>query len=248
MLSISFSTLIARRDVQLLALVSCILLSHVQNARIPPRAETSTQHSPEQDYFALPRVRETTPIRTRSHISPPPSSPGPSSYRASGWSNILNPSNISLRGAMTPRERSSVDVGRTPLATSFEDPLPSPSRFSIPVPLKRTDSPRMKERSRNPQVASVSPPALTPRRSSGGKSLGSGVEPRSHPDPTRLQSNPSLPQSKVTFGAASPGRRATAHALPAKKRGKACIVRIDMLSDDSYVGSSDGRVLKLTRI
>lgn len=160
----SIATLMAARDVQLLALLSCIVLEHTRTAEIPRRPETSVAHSPEQDYFTLPRntPRQTptqvTPVRKRSSITPIDNQ---SSFRSSGWSQILNPSSLSIR---TPG-RPSIDTNlvSTPLATSYEEA--SPIGFSIPVPIRR-QSPRVRLEPRNrpslTRIQSSSPPPQTP--------------------------------------------------------------------------------------
>lgn len=164
----------------MLALLSCIVLDHLQKADVPPRPETSIAHSPEQDYFTLPRhtPRHTptiTPVRKRSSIVPAAAAPAEgnqSSFRSSGWSQILNPSSLSLR---TPG-RPSVDTHlvSTPLGTSYEDA--SPIGFSIPVPMRR-QSPRVRLEGRQrpslTQIQSNSPPPPTPGPiTPGAKSTG----------------------------------------------------------------------------
>ena len=62
-----FAKLIAKRDLQLLALVACILLHHVDTNPPPPRPRRIDQLAPaEPDYFGLPRYT--------SHQSSQPSS------------------------------------------------------------------------------------------------------------------------------------------------------------------------------
>ncbi|WWC59175.1 uncharacterized protein I303_101724 [Kwoniella dejecticola CBS 10117] len=131
------------RSFQLLALVSCILLEHDKSTIVPTFTEPIASRSPEQDYFTLPKFSHhqhhpahSTPTRQRTAgsipysptgASGPGSGPGASGFRNSGWSQMLNPSAISLRGAVTPKER-----------TSFSD-LPynisrnSTSQSQIPV-------------------------------------------------------------------------------------------------------------------
>ncbi|WRT65038.1 uncharacterized protein IL334_001980 [Kwoniella shivajii] len=205
-----FTVLMAERNFQLLALVSCILLDHQRNAYIPPQAETLLTRSPEQDYFTLPRVSTThvTPTRQRTTGSLPHSPTNNSGFRTSGWSQMLNPSAISLRGALTPKERTSfsdLPFAKTP--GSYDDSS-SPSGMSIPG-LRRMDSPKLKDKDKDKNrfassisaSASASPPIITPLKSSGTeRSYTSSGDPRSH---------------KVSFGSASPlargmGRAATA--------------------------------------
>ncbi|KAK8846765.1 hypothetical protein IAR55_005853 [Kwoniella newhampshirensis] len=206
-----YTVLIAARDVQMLALVSCILLDHVRTAPVPPQPESLINRSPEQDYFTLPRVvpAHITPTRHRASSSIPLSPGNSSYYRTSGWSQILNPSGISLRGALTPKDRSSFNdlpFSKTPLGMSYEDG--SPTGLAIPPSAKKLDSPKIKERPRFPTAASASPPPplVTPLKSSGtDRSLGSSSGPRSH---------------QVSFGSASPlgagralQRTGTAHTM-----------------------------------
>ncbi|WVQ97798.1 hypothetical protein IAU59_004913 [Kwoniella sp. CBS 9459] len=207
-----FTVLIAERDVQMLALISCILLDHIKLAPVPPQPETLISRSPEQDYFTLPRFSSThiTPTRLSTRVGgSAPHSPNHSSFRTSGWSQMLNPSGISLRGALTPKDRNSfsdLPFAKTPLAASFEDA--SPTGMNIPG-LKRVDSPKVKEkdlkdrprekehdrqaeRSRfNAAIgSSASPPITTPLKGSlTDRSYSSISEARSH---------------KVSFGSASP--------------------------------------------
>lgn len=161
----SYSTVIAARDVQLLAVMSCILLQHIRESAtaIPPQPEAFTNHSPQQDYFTLPRVSSfVSPFRKRPSLTPvdgssAPASAGASSFRASGWSQILNPSSISLRtssSGMTPKRpsfdaQSSFATSRIPaLGSSFEDRSPTGIGLGmgIPVPFKRDKgSPRVKD-------------------------------------------------------------------------------------------------------
>nr|XP_031861917.1 uncharacterized protein CI109_002747 [Kwoniella shandongensis]KAA5528989.1 hypothetical protein CI109_002747 [Kwoniella shandongensis] len=258
-----FTVLIAARDVQMLTLVSCILLDHVRTAPVPPQPDSLVSRSPEQDYFTLPHVTPAhiTPTRHRASSSVPHSPGNSSFYRTSGWSQILNPSGISLRGALTPKDRTSftdLPFSKTPLGMSYEDA--SPTGLSIPPSARKIDSPKIKERPRHPTTASASasasspPPLITPLKSSGtDRSLGSSGDPRSH---------------KVSFGQASPlgagralnrtttgttsgstaGSAATTPGAPlssqtpnavvgglggGKRRGKTCKIRLDFPRDDS---------------
>jgi hypothetical protein len=186
-------TLLAQRDVQLLALISCIVLDYTQKADVPPQPETSIARSPEQDYFTLPRhtPRQTpnqiTPVRKQSGLTlnDHPQIQTQASYRNSGWSQILNPSSFSIR---TPG-RSGFDgqMVTTPLSTSYE--CNSPTGLSMPVPIRR-QSPRVRLEGRNrpslTRLQSQSPPKQTPppitpgARSTGterslGKSGGSSL-------------------------------------------------------------------------
>lgn len=211
----------------------------MQNAEVPPLPESSVAHSPEQDYFTLPRPRHTprhtptqvTPIRKRSSVTPVVEN-NQSSFRSSGWSQILNPSSLSIR---TPG-RPSLDTNfvSTPLATSFEEG--SPIGFSMPVPIRR-QSPRVRLEGRKrpslTQIQSVSPPPqvvapITPgarstgtERSfgkSGGSSQpvggssgiqrtnGSGVE-RTKSSYTERSSTSAGEKHRVSFGGQSPLRR-----------------------------------------
>lgn len=268
-LMISIATLLVARDVQMLALLSCIVLAYTQNAEIPPRPETSVAHSPEQDYFALPRFTprhtptQVTPVRKRSSITPVDTNQ--SSFRSSGWSQILNPSSLSIR---TPG-RPSVDTNfvSTPLATSFEEP--SPIGFSIPVPGRR-QSPRVRLEGRKrpslTQIQSLSPPPQTPvpltpgARSNGtdrslGRSGGSSFAPgrssgvqrsvgeRTKSGYTEKSGTSAGDKHRLSFGGQSPLRRNYSRATgwsaetPAsgQKKIKTCSVRVELPQDDSCV-------------
>lgn len=261
-----FNRLIANHDIQLLTLVSCILLDHLKKNPPPPRPETVMHRSPEQDYFALPRhssygsLNQLTPMRKLSRASITPISPGPSSYRNSGWSQILNASSISLRGHMTPGSRSSFDMTRTtPLEGDESSPI-VPVGLSIPVPSQR-ESPRVKERHRLSGIVSASPSTMLPYKSSGsGISGASGLsqgrllpssndEMKPSSDPNMLtrngrsgsQSMNNSAVSRVTFGSASPLRRNTSRtwastpgAATIRKRGpRLCSVRMELPMDDT---------------
>ncbi|WVR04414.1 hypothetical protein IAU60_001416 [Kwoniella sp. DSM 27419] len=200
------TVLMAERDVQMLALVSCILLDHVRAYPPPPQPEAQISRSPEQDYFTLPRLsaQHVTPTRPRFGGSAP-HSPNHSSFRASGWSQMLNPSSISIRGALTPKDRNSfsdLPFAKTPLGASYEDA--SPTGVAIPG-LRKGESPRIKdkekalEKDKNRSGASVAErekhrlasesPASPPLRSSGtDRSYGSNSDFRIH---------------KVSFGGSS---------------------------------------------
>lgn len=106
-----FDRLMDVGDVQLLAIVACMLAEYDKAVPPPPPAiEEVIQKSPEKGYFLLPSEAQ----RRHSSLTPttPPVSAGPSSFRTSGWSQILmNPSSISLRGmTLTPRDRSSFEM------------------------------------------------------------------------------------------------------------------------------------------
>ncbi|WWC87209.1 uncharacterized protein L201_002096 [Kwoniella dendrophila CBS 6074] len=226
-----FSVLIAERNFQLLALVSCILLDYEKTRYIPPPADTIITHSPEQDYFTLPKF-------SHSHITPTrqrtiggggslPHSPtnynytsNSSGFRNSAWSQMLNPSAISLRSALTtPKERSSfsdLPFSRTQSQTqtpgSYED-FNSPNNTGIFIPStshgsnKKIESPRFNKDQSQTQnrpkfgqsiSASASPPIITPLKSSGTErsfSVTGGNGPLT---------NESKSHNKVSFGSASP--------------------------------------------
>lgn len=154
-------------DIQLLALIACILKEYERTSNPPPAAETIVHHSPEVDYFDLPTTTTamvpTTVTVGRRHSSNTPTTPpqsGPSSFRTSGWSQILmNPSSISLRGmALTPRDRTSFDLPnrigtpRTPIAGSFEEQ----STMGVSIP-PRSDT-------IGPLITGTSLVAASPRR------------------------------------------------------------------------------------
>lgn len=175
-----FDRLMDDADIQLLALVACILMEHDRTAPPPPVHESLVHHSPEQDYFVLPtsgdngdQHRASTLTIGSSHTAgrrhssltpttPPVPSSGPSSLRTSGWSQILmNPSSISLRGmTLTPRDRTSFDVlsmPRTP-ADVIDETQPTHTRSGMIIP-------------RGEVVAS-------PLASSAPKNAGFGASPR----------------------------------------------------------------------
>ncbi|WVQ76797.1 hypothetical protein IAR50_006471 [Cryptococcus sp. DSM 104548] len=197
-----FSILTQRRDVQLLALVSCIIYEYSKTMYIPPPVEAYVSHSPVTDYFTLrfpsrASPATATPTLQRTSSSVVPLSPSnSSSFRTSGWSQILNPSGISLRGALTPKDRTSfsdLPFAKTSLGTSYEDQS-SPTGLAIPG-MRVVESPRV-ARHEKPKVTaatSASPPTVAPLRASGPeKGLATSGEPRSH---------------KVSFGSASPMSR-----------------------------------------
>lgn len=174
------------RDVQLLALVACILLKHAERDRPPPRPELLSHRSPEQDYFALPRhssynslnhSNSVTPMRKVSRASITPISPGFGAHRNSGWSQHLNASSLSLRGHITPN-RSSFDVPRTTPGEPDDASSVPQVGLSIPVPGVRDQSPRWRDRPRMSGIVSASPTAMTPYKVSGsafsGASTGGG--------------------------------------------------------------------------
>jgi hypothetical protein len=167
----------------MLALISCIVLDYTQKADVPPQPKTSIALSPEQDYFTLPRHTprqahtSVAPVRKRSSITPVDHNISQISYRTSGWSQILNPSSLSLR---TPgRPTLDTQIVSTPLGTSYEGNSPG---LSMPMPIRR-HSPRVRLEGRNrpslTQLQSQSPPRqqtapLTPGARSTGteRSLG----------------------------------------------------------------------------
>ena len=214
----SFTNLIAQRDFQLLAIISCILLSHEKKETVVHvDRDHDTRQSPIQDYFALPQMPSFTPIRTRSRSSIAPLSPGkPSSANTPSWSQMLNPSNTSIR-APTPRERQSVDLTQMPLDEEREDPIHT---WAIPVPGKNLRRP---EKSRYAQVSSESPPLASFSNNGGSK-------PSSHP--------PRPPDSlvKLSFNSASPTRRQYARSMAGLTvQPNTCIVRLDWEVEESYV-------------
>lgn len=194
----------AERDVQMLALLSCILLEYTRSMYIPPPAESVTNHSPLQDYFNLRfplPPHNTTPVRRRTASSVIPVSPTNSlPLRTPGWSQILNPSSMSLRGTLTPKDRASFNdlpFSRTTLSTSYEEHSPSDTGLAIPTS-KRSDSPKPIQGDKGKasfRTSSMSPPvATTPLRSTGTErslysGAGGGEQQRSH---------------KVSFGSTSP--------------------------------------------
>ncbi|ODN75389.1 hypothetical protein L202_06547, partial [Cryptococcus amylolentus CBS 6039] len=203
-----FSILIQRRDLQLLALVSCIIHEYSKTMYIPPPVEAYVSHSPVLDYFTLRFPSHSSPVAAtpaiqRASSSIVPLSPSnSSSFRTSGWSQILNPSGISLRGALTPKDRTSfsdLPFAKATLGTSYEDQN-SPTGLAIPG-MRVMESPRV-ARNDKPKLTdaiSPSPPSVAPLHASGpDKALATSGEPRTQ---------------KVSFGSASPiGRGARAHS------------------------------------
>lgn len=205
---IRFTNLMAERDVQMLALLACILLEYTRSMYIPPPAESVTNHSPLQDYFNLRfplPPHNITPVRRRTASSVIPVSPTNSlSLRTPGWSQILNPSSISFRGALTPKDRTSfsdMPFSRTMLSTSYEEHSSSDTGLAIPTS-KQSDSPKPIQGDKGKasfRTSSMSPPvATTPLRSTGterslhgggGVGGGGGEQQRSY---------------KVSFGSTSP--------------------------------------------
>ena len=238
----SFLTLLAARDVQMLALISCIVLDYTQKADVPPQPKTSIALSPEQDYFTLPRHTprqahtSVAPVRKRSSITPVDHNISQISYRTSGWSQILNPSSLSLR---TPgRPTLDTQIVSTPLGTSYEGNSPG---LSMPMPIRR-NSPRVRLEGRNrpslTQLQSQSPPRqqtapLTPGARSTGtersfsksgtsgfvgsgtgtgssgiqRTLGSGDRMRSGIADRSITNVSSGDKHRVSFGGNSPIRR-----------------------------------------
>lgn len=192
----------AERDVQMLALLSCILLEYTRSMYIPPPAESVTNHSPLQDYFNLRfplPPHNITPVRRRTASSVIPVSPTNSlPLRTPGWSQILNPSSISLRGTFTPKDRTSfsdLPFSRTALSTSYEEHSSPDTGLAIPTS-KRSDSPKPIQADKAKasfRTSSMSPPvAATPLRSTGTERSLHGVggeQQRSY---------------KVSFGSTSP--------------------------------------------
>ncbi|KIS02247.1 vacuolar membrane protein [Cryptococcus deuterogattii 2001/935-1] len=187
-----FTNLMAERDVQMLALLACILLEYTRSMYIPPPAESVTNHSPLQDYFNLRfplPPHNITPVRRRTASSVIP---------------ILNPSSISFRGALTPKDRTSfsdMPFSRTMLSTSYEEHSSSDTGLAIPTS-KQSDSPKPIQGDKGKasfRTSSMSPPvATTPLRSTGterslhgggGVGGGGGEQQRSY---------------KVSFGSTSP--------------------------------------------
>ena len=227
------------KDFQLLAMIGCVLLEHIKQNPPPPRPEFVLHHSPEQDYFALPRhsshnsltqASSLTPMRKASMASITPMSPGLASHRNSGysgWSQFMNASSLSLRGHITPGSRASFDVTKTPNELDEESPL-GPPGLSIPVPGKLEQSPRWKERARMSGIVSASPTALGAYRSSGsgisgasgasvpGRLLGSSDEIKPLSDPVAFARHIRTGSSSLAMGSgvskvssASPLRRNT---------------------------------------
>lgn len=150
-----FDRLMEAADVQLLALVACTLAEYDKYAPAPPPAiEEVVQKSPERGYFVLhpdtgPTGHGQNQLRRSSSLTPttPPVSAGPSSFRTSGWSQILmNPSSISLRGmTLTPRDRTSFEMPNSGSGTedaggsAIAGPGASPGR-RVAIPPRRQGS------------------------------------------------------------------------------------------------------------
>lgn len=143
-----FDRLMETADVQLLAVVACMLAEHAKSAPPPPPAiEEIVQKSPERGYFVLPPEHGAAQNRRNSSLTPttPPVSAGPSSFRTSGWSQVfMNPSSISLRGmTLTPRDRTSFDMPNRASVGSMDegaaDAGASPGR-RVAIPGRRQNS------------------------------------------------------------------------------------------------------------
>ncbi|GMK56439.1 hypothetical protein CspeluHIS016_0302790 [Cutaneotrichosporon spelunceum] len=260
-----FERLMAASDIQLLALVACMLVEYDKVAPPPPPAiEEIIQKSPERGYFVLPGPDRRSSSHTNS--TPPasagPSSTGPGSFRTSGWSQILmNPSSISLRGmSLTPRDRSSFEISNRASVGSIDE---GSSNFAVSMsPARRMNIPPRRQNSATSAGSLVfQSPRRLDRRESGGRdtmSRDSRARPlsgtiESPPStavpntPSRLSNsrNASEPSSdgsagpggvrnKVSFGGASPLRRAYARATlpPIPQRRPTCSVRIDLNMDE----------------
>lgn len=240
-----FDRLMETADVQLLALVACVLLDFERNTPAPPPPmEAVVAHSPEQGYFHLPH-HSPAPQSSTTPTTPPVTS-GPSSFRTSGWSQILmNPSSISLRGmALTPRDRTSFDVPHARTPGSYED-RSSPQRIGSVPGMTRHDSV-------SSTVAGSMGRTLDRRESDTQRSgrlpgrpiSGTTSSPPQIPVPPtpsrfgdRLGDTPGEGQirHKVSFGGSgSPLRRAFSRVpnLPPLRRAPTCGVRINLVAED----------------
>ncbi|KLT46027.1 hypothetical protein CC85DRAFT_91267 [Cutaneotrichosporon oleaginosum] len=236
-----FERLMAAADVQLLALVACMLLEYDKVAPPPPPAiEEIVQKSPERGYFVLPEPRRSSSLTPTT----PPVSAGPSSFRTSGWSQILmNPSSISLRGmTLTPRDRSSFEIPTRASVGSIDDG-PMALATSMSPGRRMNIPPRRQNSSTSAGSLGLQSPRRLDRRDSAGRELtrtmSRDVRPRPlsatttspptsavPPTPSRLinATNASEPSSdgsgsgpggvrhKVSFGSGSPLRRAFSRA------------------------------------
>jgi WD40 repeat protein len=237
-----FERLMAAADIQLLALVACMLAEYDKAAPPPPPAiEEIVQKSPERGYFVLPdRDRRSSSLTPTT----PPVSAGPSSFRTSGWSQILmNPSSISLRGmTLTPRDRSSFEIPNRTSVGSVDDSSIQAASMS---PGRRMNIPPRRQNSTTSAGSLVQSPRQPrlDRRDSAGRELtrtmsrdvrprplsGTNTSPPTTaipPTPSRLATatNASEPSSdgsagpggvrhKVSFGGSgSPLRRAFSRA------------------------------------
>ncbi|BEJ13327.1 hypothetical protein CspHIS471_0305010 [Cutaneotrichosporon sp. HIS471] len=237
-----FERLMAAADIQLLALVACMLAEHDKVAPPPPPAIEEIVHkSPERGYFVLPgRDRRSSSLTNMT----PPVSAGPGSFRTSGWSQILmNPSSISLRGmTLTPRDRSSFEIPNRTSVSSIDE---GSSSFAASMsPVRRMNIPPRRQNSTTSagSLGVIPSPRRLDRRESGGRELSRTVSrdmrPRPlsgttespppsavPPTPSRLANttNASEPSSdgsagpggvrnKVSFGGGSPLRRAFSRA------------------------------------
>lgn len=200
-----FARLMDAGDIQMLALVSCLLLEYERTAPEPPQNISEVHHSPQQDYFVLPATTgpsAPTPLTVgRRHSSitpttPPIPSSNPSSFRTSGWSQILmNPSSISLRGmALTPRDRTSFDMSPAPKEESDDNTSPLAARS---IPSGRTAL--RQDSITSSGVGSVPAEGPSPRRASRRDSQRQSRDPRPRPlnSPNNLSSLPPL-QTHVT--------------------------------------------------
>ncbi|ORX34388.1 hypothetical protein BD324DRAFT_683340 [Kockovaella imperatae] len=228
--------LIAVRDIQLLALVGCCILQHVQKNPDPSTPQPLLLKSPEQDYFALPRLSGGSIEMTPSRRRPRKSLTGAST---SGWSQILNGSSVSLH---TPGQRTSVDI-TTPIEPTFPDTAGSHGR-SIPVPFRISDSqsPRARERTRSGTGIVSASPQYTPLRSAGksaGNRSSDELRPDLNPQHASVSSHGQSHGSVKNLSSASPMKHSgrTPSEEPVKSiRRPACNVKMEFLSDHSVPG------------
>ena len=195
-LMLSFAVLLAARDVQMLALVSVILLTQQVNVEFDGAATSIPESMPQEDYFAPPTISNTptsrtastlpaTPVRKRSSIALP--SPGPASYKTSGWSQLIGPGSLTATSAMTPAASSfdrswptnspsgEMDVP-APLATSYEADrgvnIPGPSRRQRTFPVSPNTRLTPKDASNGSRKDSSGPDSQLAMSSSGARSSG----------------------------------------------------------------------------
>ncbi|RXK42257.1 hypothetical protein M231_00617 [Tremella mesenterica] len=248
--------LIKQRDFQMIALISCIALSHMRSNPPPPLPRP--EPSPVQDYFTLP-PSSSNPIRKRSgltfsgHISPGRSIRNSAFSALSSFSQMAtaNSSTFSLRGSLgnptpplppnsiqgagsgtvTPKDKTSFDVTfpsvHTPLGMSYEEHPP------IPVPYH---SPRHRPPSGTGSVtgASASPTRMTPLKTTSVSASYDSGEIGSL-EQKRSLTDRSLPSSaershKVSFSDSS-FRQEPQISQPNRTKKRICRLRSDFPRD-----------------
>lgn len=257
-----FETLIAFHDFQMLALVSVLVARHIRNEVVPALPDQLVAHSPEQDYFGLPRTTSfPTPSRSRTSLTG--NSPGHAlgafgiqsfSHRnstqsiygssaadrsntsgVSAWSSILNPSSLRLGSdVITRKDRSSFDL---PFGKSL---------FHIGGTEEGSPTPgNLPSQSQGQTHASFSRTKSSPRVTDFGASRGSGSadsdRPRRHRDSEalgdRIAKRPSQLSMGVYTNAAPPSSDTT--PTPGERPGGVGYTPLKSADTERSFGSAD---------